>query len=58
MLTEEVCLVCLNCRYRHLDEYPCEEFTEVYWIKFCSIAAARYCYSSYTAREWWSGVSG
>ncbi|KAG9304970.1 hypothetical protein G9A89_003139 [Geosiphon pyriformis] len=24
--------------YRHLDDYPCEEFTEVYWVKFQSLA--------------------
>lgn len=30
------------CRYRILDEYPAEEFTEVYWIKFQKIDAARY----------------
>ena len=28
-------------RYRILFEYPCEEFTEVYWVKYRSIDAAR-----------------
>ncbi|RIB08119.1 hypothetical protein C2G38_2252210 [Gigaspora rosea] len=27
--------------YRYLDDYPCEKFTDVYWIKFQSIAEAR-----------------
>ncbi|CAG8478372.1 4694_t:CDS:2 [Acaulospora morrowiae] len=27
--------------YRYLDDYLCEEFTDVYWIKFQSIAEAR-----------------
>jgi len=27
--------------YRFLDEYPSEEFTEVYWIKYQRIQAAR-----------------
>ncbi|CAG8697828.1 6955_t:CDS:2, partial [Cetraspora pellucida] len=27
--------------YRCLDDYPCEQFTDVYWIKFQSIAEAR-----------------
>ncbi|CAG8679676.1 22535_t:CDS:2, partial [Cetraspora pellucida] len=27
--------------YRYLDDYPCEQFTDVYWIKFQSIAEAR-----------------
>ncbi|CAG8533477.1 6074_t:CDS:2 [Racocetra persica] len=26
--------------YRYLDDYPCEKFTDVYWIKFQSIAQA------------------
>ena len=30
-------------RYRILDEYPTEPFTEVYWIKFQKINSARYC---------------
>ena len=30
-------------RYRFLDEYPAEPFTEVYWIKFQRINSARYC---------------
>ena len=29
-------------RYRFLDEYPAEPFTEVYWIKFQRINSARY----------------
>lgn len=28
--------------YRPLDEYPAEEFTEVYLIKFQKLTAARY----------------
>jgi hypothetical protein len=28
-------------RYRYLDDYPCEEFTDVYWIKFQSLPQAR-----------------
>ncbi|CAG8739926.1 2686_t:CDS:2, partial [Funneliformis mosseae] len=27
--------------YRCLDDYPCEEFTDVYWIKFQSLPQAR-----------------
>ncbi|CAI2184690.1 5925_t:CDS:2 [Funneliformis geosporum] len=27
--------------YRYLDDYPCEEFTDVYWIKFQSLPQAR-----------------
>ncbi|CAG8652646.1 10997_t:CDS:2, partial [Dentiscutata erythropus] len=27
--------------YRYLDDYPCEKFTDVYWIKFQTIAEAR-----------------
>ncbi|CAG8456605.1 1614_t:CDS:2 [Acaulospora colombiana] len=27
--------------YRYMDDYLCEEFTDVYWIKFQSIAEAR-----------------
>ncbi|CAG8463202.1 7194_t:CDS:2, partial [Ambispora leptoticha] len=26
--------------YRYLDDYPCEEFTDVYWIKYRSLAEA------------------
>ena len=29
-------------RYRILDDYPTEPFTEVYWIKFQRINSARY----------------
>ena len=28
-------------RYIILDEYPCEEFCDAYWIKFFSISSAR-----------------
>ena len=28
-------------RYRHLDEYPCEEHTDAYWIKYVDINDAR-----------------
>ena len=28
-------------RYRLLDEYPSEPFTDVYWIKFAAIDSAR-----------------
>ena len=28
-------------RYRLLDEYPSEPYTDVYWIKFVSIDSAR-----------------
>lgn len=28
-------------RYRILDEYPSEPYTDVYWVKFVDIAAAR-----------------
>lgn len=28
-------------RYRLLDEYPSEPYTDVYWIKFADISAAR-----------------
>ncbi|CAG8591481.1 9827_t:CDS:2 [Scutellospora calospora] len=27
--------------YRYLDDYPCEKFTDVYWIKFQSLNEAR-----------------
>ena len=30
-----------NPRYRLLDEYPSEPYTDVYWIKYVSIQAAR-----------------
>jgi hypothetical protein len=29
------------CRYRLMDEEDCEEFTDVYWLKFSSISNAR-----------------
>lgn len=28
-------------RYRILDEYPSEPYTDVYWVKFLDISAAR-----------------
>ncbi|PKC68065.1 hypothetical protein RhiirA1_534455 [Rhizophagus irregularis] len=28
-------------KYQYLDDYPCEEFTDVYWIKFQSLPQAR-----------------
>lgn len=28
-------------RYRILDEYPSESYTDVYWVKFVDISAAR-----------------
>lgn len=28
--------------YRLLDEYPCEEFTEVYWVKYKRLASAKF----------------
>ena len=28
-------------RYRHLDEYPSEPYTDVYWIKYVDINSAR-----------------
>ena len=28
-------------RYRILDEYPSEPYTDVYWVKFVDISAAR-----------------
>ncbi|CAG8466656.1 11381_t:CDS:2 [Ambispora gerdemannii] len=27
--------------YRYLDDYPCEEFTDVYWIKYRSLVESR-----------------
>ncbi len=30
-----------TARYRLLDEYPAEPYTDVYWIKFTDIDAAR-----------------
>ena len=34
-------LVTQYIRYQHLDEYPCEEHTDVYWIKYVDINDAR-----------------
>ncbi len=31
----------LSIRYRLLDEYPSEPYTDVYWIKFSEIDSAR-----------------
>lgn len=41
LCTTPCVLVAHACRYRILFEYPCEEFTEVYWVKYRSIEAAR-----------------
>ena len=48
VLYDDVMLLCLSLplaiqyiRYQHLDEYPCEEHTDVYWIKYVDINDAR-----------------
>ena len=49
VLYDDVMLLCLSLplaiqyiRYQHLDEYPCEEHTDVYWIKYVDINDARW----------------
>ena len=32
---------CVSYRYRVLDDYPSEQYTDVYWIKYVSINSAR-----------------
>ena len=34
-------MICSINRYRILDEYPSEEYCDVYWIKFARIGYAR-----------------
>ena len=34
-------MICSINRYRILDEYPSEEYCDVYWIKFATIGYAR-----------------
>ena len=42
--------------YRLLDEYPADEFTEVYWIKYSKLQAARYLASSFMCTKPWLTV--
>ncbi|RDD40201.1 RNA-binding protein 48 [Trichoplax sp. H2] len=42
--------------YRILDEYPTEEFTEVYWIKFQRIDAARYAKKKLDNKSFMGGI--
>jgi len=42
--------------YRYLDEYPSEEFTDVYWIKFQKIQAARYAKKKLDMRSFYGGI--
>ena len=42
--------------YRLLDEYPAEEFTEVYWIKFVKIQAARFAKKKLDNRSFFGGL--
>ena len=32
----------ITFRHQKLEDYPCEQFTEVYWIKYRKTQAARY----------------
>ncbi|XP_065054028.1 uncharacterized protein LOC135682876 isoform X1 [Rhopilema esculentum] len=42
--------------YRYLDEYPGEEFTDVYWIKFQKIQSARFAKKKLDMRSFYGGV--
>eukprot|EP00112_Aurelia_sp_Birch-Aquarium-sp1_P020336 Seg5218.1 transcript_id=Seg5218.1/GoldUCD/mRNA.D3Y31 product="RNA-binding protein 48" protein_id=Seg5218.1/GoldUCD/D3Y31 len=42
--------------YRYLDEYPAEEFTDVYWIKFKKIQSARFAKKKLDMRSFYGGV--
>jgi len=42
--------------YRHLDEYPVEEFTEAYWIKYKRIQSARHGKKKMDNRSFFGGL--
>ena len=42
--------------YRLLDEYPAEEYTDVYWVKFKKIQSARFAKRKLDNRSFFGGV--
>lgn len=42
--------------YRHLDEYPGEEFTEAYWIKYRRIQSSRFGKQKMDKRSFFGGL--